>query len=635
MAADWPLSGHPLRGVRVVELTHVAAGPFAGMLLADLGADVVKLEPPTGDQMRSWPPIAEDTETGEQFSHNFASVNRNKRSVVVDLKDTGDTGGLARARALVAEADVVVENYRPGVLDRLGLGYDEVTRDRDRGLVYCSVSGYGLTSPYVNDGAYDVVIQGMSGVMSVTGERLGGPVKAGVPFGDFTAGLYAALTIASLLPSVREGRQVRIDCPMLDCLIATSALQTSEYWGTGEEPGRLGTAHPRNAPYQAFRAKNGDFTVAAGNDRLWAAVAEVAGLPELVDDPRFRTQRDRVANQTVLAGILQAKFGGRRTSHWLRELRARGVPCGPVNTYGQMLADDHVTATGLVQEQKVPVAGLTPTVVYPARIGGVPSRLDRAAPVLGADTDEVLAGCRLGRRVTTFVLELDRPDRANALSADLVERLHAGLDRAIAERAGVLVLRGRGRHFCGGFDLDGLDDEDDAGLAHRFLRIGLLLERLLEAPFTTVAVVQGSAVGAGADLVAACDHRIGTPDARLRFPGAAFGVVLGTRRLAGLVGGERALALAAGESLTGTEAHWAGLLTASVPAARLEDELERTLARSVHPAAARGVLRATRAVSGGYDADAALADLARSLAVPGLHSRIVRYAHPTRIRSTA
>ena len=234
--------------------------------------------------------------------------------------------------------------------------------------------------------------------------------------------------------------------------------------------------------------------------------------------------------------------------------------------------------------------------------------------------------------MTAFVLELDRPDRANALSADLVERLHAGLDRAIAERAGVLVLRGRGRHFCGGFDLDGLDDEDDAGLAHRFLRIGLLLERLLEAPFTTVAVVGGSAVGAGADLVAACDHRIGTPDARLRFPGAAFGVVLGTRRLASLVGGERALALASGESLTGTEAHWAGLLTASVPAARLEDELERTLARSVHPAAARGVLRATRAA---YDADAALADLARSLAVPGLHSRVVRYAHPTPIRSTA
>jgi len=234
--------------------------------------------------------------------------------------------------------------------------------------------------------------------------------------------------------------------------------------------------------------------------------------------------------------------------------------------------------------------------------------------------------------VTAFVLELDRPDRANALSADLVGRLHAGLDRAVAQRAGVLVLRGRGRHFCGGFDLDDLDGQDDAGLAQRFLRIDLLLERLLEAPFTTVAVVNGSAVGAGADLVAACDHRIGTPDVRLRFPGAGFGVVLGTRRLATLVGGERALALASGESLNGTEAHWAGLLTASVPATRLEDELERTLARSVHPAAARGVLRATRAA---HDADAALADLARSLAAPGLHDRVVRYARPTSMRSTA
>jgi len=378
---------HPLTGVRVVELTHVAAGPFAGMLLADLGADVVKLEPPTGDQMRSWPPIAEDDETGERFSHNFASVNRNKRSVVVDLKEPA---GLTRARALVDAADVVVENYRPGVLDRLGLGYEDVTRDRDRGLAYCSVSGYGLTSPYVNDGAYDVVIQGMSGLMSVTGDPNGGPVKAGVPVGDFTAGLYAALTVTALLPSVREGRQVHVDCPMLDCLLATSALQTSEYWGTGVEPKRLGTAHPRNAPYQAFRARNGEFTVAAGNDRLWAAVAEVADVPELVDDPRFSTQQDRVANQTVLAGILQAKFGGRRYQHWLRELRARRVPCGPVNTYGDILDDDHVRVTGLVQEQKVPVAGLTPTVVYPARMSGVPSRLDRAAPLLGADTDQVL-----------------------------------------------------------------------------------------------------------------------------------------------------------------------------------------------------------------------------------------------------
>jgi len=366
--------------VRVVELAHVAAGPFAGMLLADLGADVVKVEPPAGDQMRGWPPFADDGE--ERFSHNFASVNRNKRSVVADLKDPTD---LARAQDLVAAADVVVENYRPGVLDRLGLGYSTVS-DGHPGLVYCSISGYGLTSPYRDHGAYDVVIQGMSGLMSVTGEPGGNPVKAGVPVGDFTAGLYAAYTIAALLPQVREtGRSVRVDCPMLDCLLGVSALQTSEYWGTGREPQRLGTAHPRNAPYQGFSAADGDFTVAAGNDRLWASVAEVVGRPELVDDPRFVTQVDRVRHQAELEALLAARFAGEKREHWLTELRGRGVPCGPVNTFGEILADPHVEATGLVAQVDVPVAGPTPTVVFPVRIEGQQPRLDRGAPRLGAD----------------------------------------------------------------------------------------------------------------------------------------------------------------------------------------------------------------------------------------------------------
>jgi succinate--hydroxymethylglutarate CoA-transferase len=372
----------PLEGVRVIELAHVAAGPFAGMLLADLGADVVKLEPPSGDQMRGWPPFAESGD--ERFSHNFASVNRNKRSVVVDLKDPHD---LARARELVDAADVVVENYRPGVLDRLGLGYDTV-RAGHAGLVYCSISGYGLTSPYVDAGAYDVVIQGMSGLMSVTGEPDGGPVKAGVPVGDFTAGLYAAYTIAALLPQVREtGTSVRVDCPMLDCLLGVSALQTSEFWGTGREPQRLGTAHPRNAPYQGFAAADGDFTVAAGNDRLWAAVADVVGRPELADDPRFRTQVDRVSHQHELAGLLADRFALEKREHWLTELRGRGVPCGPVNTFGEILADPHVEQTGLVGSLDVPVAGPTPTVVFPVRIEGAAPRLDRGAPRLGADAD--------------------------------------------------------------------------------------------------------------------------------------------------------------------------------------------------------------------------------------------------------
>ncbi|MQY21427.1 CaiB/BaiF CoA transferase family protein [Nocardia macrotermitis] len=371
----------PLHGVRVVEFAHVAAGPFVGMLLADLGADVVKVEPPSGDQMRAWPPFADDG--AERFSHNFASVNRNKRSVVADLRDPED---LARVRDLVAAADVLVENYRPGVLDRLGVGYEQV---RHPGLVYCSISGYGLTSPYVDHGAYDVVIQGMSGLMSVTGEPDGGPVKAGVPVGDFTAGLYAAYSIAAVLPQVRaEGRSVRLDCPMLDCLLGVSALQTSEFWGSGKEPARLGTAHPRNAPYQGFAAADGDFTVAAGNDRLWAAVAEVVGVPELVGDPRFVTQLDRVAHHAELAGILQERFVTEKRAHWIDELRARGVPCGPVNSFGEILSGEHVRGTGLVGSLDVPVAGPTPTVVFPVRIEGQDARLDRGAPRLGGD-DEV------------------------------------------------------------------------------------------------------------------------------------------------------------------------------------------------------------------------------------------------------
>jgi crotonobetainyl-CoA:carnitine CoA-transferase CaiB-like acyl-CoA transferase len=368
--------------VRVLELAHVAAGPFAGMLLADLGADVVKVEPPDGDQMRAWPPFATSDDGSERFSHNFASVNRNKRSVVADLKDPGD---LARVRDLVAAADAVVENYRPGVLDRLGLGYDAVS-DGHRGLVYCSISGYGLTSPYADQGAYDVVIQGMSGLMSVTGPPDGDPAKAGVPVGDFTAGLYAAYTVAALLPQVRgSGTSVRVDCPMLDCLLGVSALQTSEYWGSGHEPRRLGTAHPRNAPYQGFSAADGDFTLAAGNQRLWAAVAEVVGRPELLDDPRFATQADRVAHQRELADLLQAHFSGRKREEWLAELRERGVPCGPVNTFGEILADEHTAP--LVGTLDVPVAGPTPTLVFPVRIEGQRPRLDRPAPRLGADAE--------------------------------------------------------------------------------------------------------------------------------------------------------------------------------------------------------------------------------------------------------
>lgn len=368
----------PLTGIRVLEFGHVAAGPFAASLLADLGADVVKVEPPSGDQMRSWPPLVSDAK--ETFSHNFASVNRNKRSVSLDLKDPEQ---LAAVRALCLKCDVIIENYRPGALDRLGLGFDALSNGHS-GMIYCSISGYGLKSPYVSRGAYDVVIQGMSGLMSITGEPGGRPVKAGVPVADFISGLYGALTIAALLPKVqRSGRSVHIDCPMLDCLLGASALQTSEYWGSHKEPQPLGSAHPRNAPYQAYQASDRDFIVAAGNQKLWRAVCDVTDLEHLVDDPRFVDQEHRAANQAALAEILQDRFSNKPASAWVTELGARGVPASLVNTFGDILADKHVTATRLVQVVDVPVAGPTPMVVFPVRIGSHPSTTYKPPPRLG------------------------------------------------------------------------------------------------------------------------------------------------------------------------------------------------------------------------------------------------------------
>lgn len=376
----------PLTGVRVVELTHVAAGPFTGMLLADLGADVVKVEPPTGDQMRAWPPLEYD-EHGNSFSHNFASVNRNKSSVIADLKNDAD---MEMTRSLISAADVLIENYRPGVLDRLGLGFDEVTREHP-GLVYCSISGFGLSSPYVNRGAYDVVIQGMSGLMDVTGEPDRPPVKSGVPVGDFVAGLYAAYVITAMLPGVRSsGDSVHLDCPMLDCLISIAALQTSEYWGTGRTPQRLGSAHPRNAPYRAFEASDGYFTIAAGNDKLFRQVCEVLELPGLADDSRYQSQELRARHQDELFEAIAPVLRTRTAQDWIARLDARGVPCGPVNTVAEILADEHVRATELVQEITLPIIGTTKSVGFPVRVSGAAKVDPRPAPMLGVDRSDVL-----------------------------------------------------------------------------------------------------------------------------------------------------------------------------------------------------------------------------------------------------
>ena len=377
----------PLAGVRVLELGQIAAGPFAGSLLADLGADVVKVENPKGgDGMRGWPPLS-SKDGGPAFSENFASINRNKRSIAVDLKDEV---AVARLRSLAAKADVIVENFRAGVLKRLGLGYEEIEALNPR-LVYCSITGFGQTGPYARRGAFDVTVQGMSGLMSVTGEDGRPPIKCGVPVGDFCAGLYAAYAITAQLMRVRDtGRGAFIDCSMLGALIGVAALQTSEYFGTGEPGRRIGSAHPRNAPYQAFRAKDDHFIIAAGNDELWREVAEAVDMPELASDPRFVSQSGRARNQQALARILEARFASRTAGEWLAEMDRRGVPCSPINTYHEILSDPHIAASGLVRPLTLPNGVETRTTAFPLAITGYEFAVRRPPPALGAHTDEVM-----------------------------------------------------------------------------------------------------------------------------------------------------------------------------------------------------------------------------------------------------
>jgi crotonobetainyl-CoA:carnitine CoA-transferase CaiB-like acyl-CoA transferase len=390
MTADPTTFAKPLEGLRVLEFAQIAAGPFTGMLLADLGADVVKVERPDGgDGMRNWPPLhAGDDGEQQVFSGNFTSLNRNKRSVTLDIKDKAD---LAKLYALVEGADVFIENFRPGALQRAGLGYDQL-KARNPRLIYCSITGYGQTGPYAHKGAFDVTAQAMSGLMSVTGEEGRPPVKCGVPVGDFATGLYAAYVILAAVMRARQtGKGAQVDCSILGSLLGISALQTSEYFGTGLPPRRLGSAHPRNAPYAGFQASDKPFTIAAGNDKLWRDTCAVVGRPDLPDDPRFGTQSLRAKNQNALAEILQPIFATRTAAEWLAELDARGVPCAPINDFAEILADPHVRQAGWVQELTMPNGAKAETVGFPIAISDYAFEITRRPPELGEHNDEVLS----------------------------------------------------------------------------------------------------------------------------------------------------------------------------------------------------------------------------------------------------
>nr|WP_216666694.1 CoA transferase [Bordetella trematum] len=364
-----------MQGVRVIEFCNVAAGPFCGMLLADMGADLIKVEHPGGgDTLRNWPPITDG------FSENFASLNRNKRSVTLDLKSPE---GQARARELVAQADVLLENNRPGVMKRLGLDYETLKALNPR-LLYCSISAYGQTGPRSGEGGFDLTIQAMSGVMSVTGEADGAPVKCGVPLADFAAGLYAAFAVAAALRQAQQtGQGAHIDVPMLGTTLAIGALQTSEYFGSGKDPGKLGSAHPRNAPYQAFRCRDGYFAMAAGTEALWRSVCEVVAMPELLADERFQSTMLRARNQVALRDLLEAVFMKEDAAHWLSRFQGVGVPSAPINTYSQVLADPQVEHMEWVQEITLPGNNVTRTFASPIKINGqgLPIRLN--PPALG------------------------------------------------------------------------------------------------------------------------------------------------------------------------------------------------------------------------------------------------------------
>jgi crotonobetainyl-CoA:carnitine CoA-transferase CaiB-like acyl-CoA transferase len=379
-------AGSALSGITVIEICNVAAGPFCGMLLADMGADVIKIEHPQGgDTLRSWPPISEG------YSENFASLNRNKRSVTLNLKDAGD---IELARRLIANADVLLENNRPGVMDRLGLGYADL-RARNPRLLYCSISAYGQSGPRAQEGGFDLTIQAMSGIMSVTGEQGGAPVKCGVPVADFSAGLYAAFSIASALRAVQaSGQGSHIDVSMLGATLGIAALQTSEFFGSGRDPVKLGSAHPRNAPYQAFRCRDGYFGMAAGNNALWKSVCEVVGRDAWHADPRFADTGLRASNQAVLREMLEEIFMREDAEYWLARFRQAGVPCAPINTYSEVLDDPQVAHMGWVQQLELPNGVRTRTFGMPVRFDGDSSAIRQRPPALGEHNEDILGPLR-------------------------------------------------------------------------------------------------------------------------------------------------------------------------------------------------------------------------------------------------
>jgi crotonobetainyl-CoA:carnitine CoA-transferase CaiB-like acyl-CoA transferase len=374
---------HPLTGIRVVELGNYIAGPVCGMLLADLGAEVIKVEHPAGgDLTRQTGPFVHGESAG------FMALNRNKKSIAVDLKSARGTSAFL---ALVGTADVILENFRPGTMERLGFGYEALRRQNPR-LIYCSTSGFGQSGPYSQRTALDLIIQAMSGLMSVTGEPGRPPVKAGVPIADLTAGLYSACAVlAALLARDATGEGQSIDISMLEAAASLEIWETSGYFATNDVPGPLGSAHRTVAPYQAFRTADGYVTVGATATRMWEAFCSALGIEELSHDPRFTLVAERHARASELARLIEEVTTTRPSRHWYAVLEAAGVPCGVLNNVGEVVEDPQLLHRGFFVQLPHSTVGSIKTTGSPFRFSETPVRLDRAGPTLGEHTLEVLS----------------------------------------------------------------------------------------------------------------------------------------------------------------------------------------------------------------------------------------------------
>jgi crotonobetainyl-CoA:carnitine CoA-transferase CaiB-like acyl-CoA transferase len=373
----------PLRGVKVLELAQIMAGPTCGMLLADLGADVIKVERiPGGDDTRRM-----DRPSVRGESAAFMAMNRNKRGIALNLKLPAAQEALKR---MAARVDVVTENYRKGALDKLGLGYAAL-KAVNPALIYCSVSGYGRTGPRAGQGGFDLVAQGMSGLMSVTGEPGGAPVKVGPPVCDINAGVLAALGVVSAyVHRLKTGEGQLVDTSLYEAGIQQTYWHSAIYFATGEAPGPSGSAHLLSAPYQAFRAADGWLTIGGANQANWERMARVLGAPEWIDDARFRTNGDRMKNLPELTALMNEQLRALPARDWIAALEAQGVPCGPIHSIADMVADPQTAAREMVVELEHARAGRTRALGLPIKLSATPGAVNRPAPMLGEHTREVL-----------------------------------------------------------------------------------------------------------------------------------------------------------------------------------------------------------------------------------------------------